>query len=272
MKSVDVTRGVQEEARGWNLECTPSTLALDAYKFTGVLVVRGLIERSTAEAIAEDWKSVAWNDVGKRRLDYNPVNSVVLPESFVTFTRSSIFVHLLAPLFGSPTGLFNRRIVAKDDSYSGDVFLHQDSCYQRGTLNKVSVFVAFSDVSENSGGLEFWLGTHRFGYLGDAGEIDGSLLPSPWPTVSPILSAGDAVIMNSSCWHRSGPNVSGEPRILGDIHYQSADDASSREVIWPDKWNPQSSVVLSDSPTMLSRGRISTIQDLSAKLSQFEMK
>ena len=264
--TTDVAIEIRNQATGWDLDCDPLCLDPEALKAAGVLIIRNLLPTTSAEKLAADWKSVAWDSSGLRPLDYNPVNSTALPESFVEFTRSATVFDLLTPLFGSPLGLFNRRIVAKDASFSGDVFLHQDAGYQRGTLDKVSLFVALSDVSEHSGGLEFWLGTHRFGYLGDAGAIDGSLLPQPWPTISPILRAGDAVIMNSACWHQSGPNTSGEPRIIADIHYQAGSDASSREVIWRDYWAPQTSPVLSDSPSLFSRSRVTTIQDLDAKL------
>jgi len=266
----DMTLVIRDEAQGWNLECTPDELDLAALMATGVLVVRGLVSRHRAESLADDWKALAWDADGRRALDYNPVNSVELPDSFVAFTRTSTFTDLLSPIFGEPIGLFNRRVVAKDASYNGDVFLHQDSCYQRGGLDKVSVFVALSKVSETSGGLDFWLGTHRFGYLGDAGAIDGSCLPNPWPIISPTLAPGDAVIMNSSCWHQSGPNTSGSPRIIADIHYQPGSDASSRELIWSDRWVAQSSIVLSDSTSVFARSRTLTIQDLDAKLKRME--
>jgi hypothetical protein len=268
--AVSAVERIKSEASGRDLESQTHALNLDTFRATGVLVIRSFISPVQANQLAEDWKTVAWDEHGVRKLDYNPVNSTVLPESLVDFTRSPVVVDLLEPLFGTPVGLFNRRVVAKDASYEGDVFLHQDSGYHKGTLDKVSLFVALTPVTETSGGLEFWLGTHRFGFLGDAGAIDGSILPPDWPRATPLMAPGDAVIMDSRLWHGSGPNTSGEPRVIADLHYQAGWDASSRELLWRDHWEAQESLVLSDSVSLLSRGRLTTIRELDARIKVLE--
>lgn len=270
MNSVDAIQRIKSGATGWSLECAPRSLNLQAFAATGVLVVRNLVPRDSANRFVDDWKALAWDENGARALDHNPVSSSAIPQSVLDFSRSDAIVDLLEPVFGSPIGLFDRKVLAKDASYEGDVFLHQDACYQKGTLSKATVFLALTEVAADSGGLELWLGTHRFGYLGDAGEIDSSVLPDDWPRLIPVLEPGDAVLMNCALWHESGPNTSGKPRIIAAQTYQDGYDASSAEIIWRGRWAHQVSPLSADKASVLTRGRISTILRLQARVDELE--
>lgn len=83
-----------------------------------------------------------------------------------------------------------------------------------------------SVVSAENGGMAFYPGTHQFGYLGDAGEINPRIVDADWPVVSPTLAPGDVVLMHSLTWHESGTHNNGPDRIMADIIYQPADDPS----------------------------------------------
>jgi hypothetical protein len=98
-------------------------------------------------------------------------------------------------------------------------------------MNKLSAFIPLSSVTPENGALTFFPGTHRLGYLGDAGEINPDILDSDWPTICPSLEPGDVVFMNSLTWHQSGPHTGGEDRIMADIIYQPADDPSCSEIV-----------------------------------------
>ena len=74
-------------------------------------------------------------------------------------------------------------------------------------------------------------GTHRFGYLGDAGSINAEVPPSVWPVITPELEPGDFMLMRFLTWHGSGPFVSGDERVMTDFIYQPASDPSTREVV-----------------------------------------
>ncbi|HEX3638537.1 MAG TPA: phytanoyl-CoA dioxygenase family protein, partial [Paraburkholderia sp.] len=134
-------------------------------------------------------------------------------------------------IFGEHVALYNHRFVIKDKFSSSKVFLHQDSCYHLGNHNKCSLFVPLSAVDPDNGGMSFHLGSHRLGSLGDAGEINPESFEIKWPKVTPELQPGDFVIMNSSLWHESGPNVSGVNRIMADIIVQPADDPTGKALL-----------------------------------------
>ena len=96
---------------------------------------------------------------------------------------------------------------------------------------KASFFVPLSYAGKKNGGLTFYPGTHKYGYLGDAGEIDSDAFPEKWPQFTPELEPGDIAIMNSLLWHKSGINEAGIDRIVADIIYQPANDPSSKELL-----------------------------------------
>lgn len=119
--------------------------------------------------------------------------------------------------------VYNFRLVVKDKHAENAVFLHQDCGYHIGSMPKLSAFVALSEVTPKNGGMVFWLGTHKFGYLGDVGEIDRKHLKGR-DAIWPVLAPGDVVLMHSALWHESGPKVSGPDRVMADIIYQRGDD------------------------------------------------
>jgi ectoine hydroxylase-related dioxygenase (phytanoyl-CoA dioxygenase family) len=107
--------------------------------------------------------------------------------------------------------------VAKLDTNENNVFLHQDSSYHFGSDQKYSIFIPLTDCRIDNGGLIFIPGSHKFGFMGDAGALN-DIYPEGLTLVSPELSVGDLLVMNSHMWHKSRTNVSGEPRIYFDIH------------------------------------------------------
>lgn len=131
---------------------------------------------------------------------------------------------LAGEALGCGPHLYNFRLVVKDKSSFNAVFLHQDVGYHIGTMPKLSAFVALSEVTPGNGGMTFWLGTHKYGYLGDVGEIDRKHIPQGCVSICPILAPGDIVLMHSALWHESGPKLTAPDRIMADIIYQRADD------------------------------------------------
>jgi len=127
--------------------------------------------------------------------------------------------------------LYNHRFVIKDKYSPGEIFLHHDYCYHLGLPNKTSFFVPLSYAGKKNGALSYYLGTHKYGYLGDAGEINPDSFNEKWPEVTPELQPGDFAIMNSLLWHKSGVNEAGIDRIVADIIYQPANDPSGKELL-----------------------------------------
>jgi ectoine hydroxylase-related dioxygenase (phytanoyl-CoA dioxygenase family) len=207
------------------------------FKQTGVFIVRGAIPA----AVVQEWQQ-EWGNFYESRLrdgrDVNRSNPVALneqlPDRLKHMYREPVFANTLKPLFGEHIALYNHRFVIKDKYSPNSVFLHQDSCYHLGSLNKCSVFTPLSHVDKDNGGMVFHVGSHRLGFLGDAGEINPASFKFKWPKLAPDLNPGDFVIMNSALWHESGPNVSGIDRILADTIMQPADDPTGEELICGD--------------------------------------
>ena len=161
----------------------------------------------------------------------NPVEIKELPDELYQLSRNPKLLELLEPVFGENIGLYQKRFVVKDSSSVNPVILHQDSGYHVGTFDKASMFLALKKVNRENGGMYLYPGTHRFGYLGDAGSINAEVLPSNWPVITPELEPGDFMLMRSLTWHGSGPFVSGDERVMTDFIYQPASDPSTREVV-----------------------------------------
>ena len=207
------------------------------FKKTGIAIVRQAVPQ---QQMAE-WTSI-WDQHRKKTLGAirtlenvnNPVEIKKLPQELLDISRNGHIVDHLKPVFGESIGLFHKRFVVKDASSKGAVILHQDSGYHVGSFEKASMFLALKPVSESNGAMYLFPGTHRFGYLGDAGAINKDVLPENWPVVTPSLEPGDFMLMNSLTWHGSVPFVEGDERVMTDFIYQPASDPSTIETVCGD--------------------------------------
>jgi len=204
------------------------------YAETGFFILRQAIGKD----VVARWQQ-AWHDFHAAQLsqgrNVNRANPVALteelPDVLGKMYREPVFIDTVKQIFGEHVALFNHRFVIKDEHSSGKVFLHQDSCYHLGNLNKCSLFVPLSIANEGNGGMTFHAGSHKLGYLGDAGEINPEAFDIRWPKVTPELHPGDFIVMNSALWHESGPNKNGVHRILADMIMQPADDPTGKELL-----------------------------------------
>ena len=210
----------------------------------------------------------AWEEFAKkqREVRWNPVEVVgpFPPELEATY-RDDELLDCASAIMGSDIALYNFRFVVKDKDASGPVFLHQDSGYHVGQLNKMSAFVALTPVNRSNGGLVFYPGTHRFGYLGDTGEINTGLVDIT--PVCPEMEPGDVVFMHSSTWHESGPNVSGDDRVLADIILQPTTDPSGIALL-RGKWHCEPRAFLRRGDVVFKWSRSSRLRELQAKVTQ----
>ena len=240
---------------------------LEVFKESGVFVVRNAIPKDKLEQWQSHWKAYYESDIGKRRkpeYEYNKVEVKDIPEPLAAIHRESCFLDIVEQLFGPNIGLFNKRFVVKDSLSRGSVFLHQDTCYQFGGVAKASIFAALFDANPENGGLAFHLGTHKFGYLGDAGEIRDDLLPEDWPVVHPRLNAGDLAVMNSLTWHGSPPHSSGNDRVMTDFIYQDAEDFSTVEVVRGNAEIEPNFLNRSREDCLFKRSRVTRLKELQA--------
>lgn len=206
---------------------------LDIYRQAGVFVIRGLIPPAIMAGWQQEWRDFQASKLQDRKVNKaNPVDlAEALPGGLATLYKEPLLIALMQQIYGENVGLFGHRFVIKDKFSRDKVFLHQDSCYQIGTLNKCSLFVPLSVADKDNGAMMFHLGSHRLGFLGDAGEIDLDAFDMQWPVATPALEPGDVAVMDSHVWHASWPNTNGVDRILAQITVQPADDPSSLELV-----------------------------------------
>ena len=169
----------------------------------------------------------------KRKINkFNPAELLNdIPKEIFAIVKDKKIINIVKKVVGKDIGLFRARIMLKDKFSERKVHLHEDFSYQIGFQNKMSLFMALSPINKKNGALTFYSGTHKFGYLGDAGEINNNLLDRNWHSFSPNMSPGDIIVMNSSTWHKSGKRTSNENRVLTDFIYQPAADYSTKKII-----------------------------------------
>lgn len=138
------------------------------------------------------------------------------------------FRRVSAALFPGGAGVYKIRILKKDAEDTKPVFLHQDFGYEYGSIDRYSLFIPLTPCSVENGALTFIPGSHRFGYLGDAGAIRDSVVPSDLERLTPAVNPGDIVIMNTCTWHQSGANEARTERVYYDIRVNSAEDPACK--------------------------------------------
>jgi hypothetical protein len=207
-------------------------LAPSEYTKAGACVVRKLVEGSELASLLEAWTHFSSERLRHREVDpFNPVVvTEVAPDALSDIHRMPPLLDLMAGIYPD-LALYGQRFMVKDQRSRGPVFLHQDFGYDHGWPEKTSLFLALSPVNAENGGLILYPGTHAFGYLGDAGEIDAAAFEGQWSSVCPSLEPGDAVLMHECLWHASHPHSSGPDRVLVQVTYQPASDPSSAALL-----------------------------------------
>jgi hypothetical protein len=209
----------------------------DVYNKSGAFIIRDFISKEKIKELQDVWVSY-YGDIiknGGRKIDNNNFVNFKdeLPLEILNFWKSDYIKNLSKMIYGENVALYHNRILIKDKKTNHDVFLHQDYCYHLGFPNKSNLFIPLFDYTEEHGILSLYLGTHQYGYLGDAGEIDKTKF-FPWKKITPKINSGDVIIMNSCLWHESGPNNGDIDRVMFDIIIQPSDDPSGAQLICGD--------------------------------------
>ncbi len=207
-----------------------TTLDWDVLGDLGFFILRGVLPQDVAARYKAEYdRYKASPDFDRTPLHLTEVK-VDLRHAMAGILKEPAFVQLAAQFFGGNVGLYNIRLVKKDATDVAPVFLHQDIGYQYGSFQRYSLFVPLTACNEANGGLTFYPGTHKFGYLGDAGglhDVAPAALLRPTPSVMP----GDVIVMDSALWHCSGPNQTQAERVYYDLHINAADDPASRTTL-----------------------------------------
>jgi ectoine hydroxylase-related dioxygenase (phytanoyl-CoA dioxygenase family) len=203
------------------------TLDHQVLNFLGVFIVKNAFKPATIDSYASTYfKELNGPELERNSMHLtevkihaqNRLNDIVLePE----------FQNIAATFFQGNVGTDFIRVVKKDRTNVQPVFLHQDTCYQVGGFDRYSLFIPLTPCNFDNGGLVLYLGTHHFGYLGDAGEIS-DVLPSGYPKICPNLIPGDALIMHSATWHESPENKTLSDRVYLEAHIQDSNDPTTK--------------------------------------------
>jgi len=243
------------------------------FRKVGIFIIRQAIPKKKLKKWMDAWAEYYEAELsGGRRINrFNPV-SVELegkaPPILANIHKSKEILDIVEQAFGPNLALYYQRFVIKDKYRKSDVFLHNDFPYHFGWPYKASAFIALSNIDKSNGKLYFYPGTHQFGYLSDAGELDPSVLGENWPIISPDLAPGDVVLMDSSIWHGSYPYVDGVDRVFADIIYQPADDPSGISLL-RGKWQTEI-FIAQDKTKIFKRSRSTKMLEMQNRLDKLE--
>jgi len=239
-----------------------------SFQDDGYYLARSVIHPVTVQAWADLYRSLADEN---RVPEYNPVaiNQPQLQPLLSIIARNFDLLDVVQEIWGPNIALYNQRFVVKDKHSRGPVMWHQDTPYHIGFMNKCSAFVALSESSQRNGGLQLMRGTHKYGYLGDAGEINTDCKPDGCWISEHEMKPGDVLFMHSACWHCSPPHMDGPDRILADIIYQPADDPSGKELL-RGEWKTHDRISEEMREKLFVRSRSMRLKELQTKLDEYE--
>ena len=244
-------------------------LSVDVYRQTGFFVVRRVIPQDQIRGWQLEWERFYTEKLANNR-NVDPYNPVMvheqLPPKLAEIHKCPQLLDVMQQVYPD-LALFMQRIVIKDRTSRKAVFVHQDFCYDYGWPEKTTVFIPLSVSNKDNGGISFYPGTHHFGYLGDAGEINTEILSRDWPLVCPLLEPGDIALLHTCAWHCSPPPVSGPDRILVQATFEPASDPSA-VVLLRGKWQRRFGLHGIPREKFFLRSRSSRLRDLQAQVGE----
>lgn len=235
----------------------------------GFFLLKGGLGKANADRYQNTFRDLLANGTLKRSAfhsteikishvaDFDDIGS--LPE------MQSVWPHF----FDGKVGTSFKRLLSKTEDSPAPVILHQDICYQYGDTEQYSFFMALTDCGHTNGGLKFYPGTHKLGYLGDAGELDPKVLPKGLPVCDPEMEPGDVVIMHSALWHFSDAFISGNERIYIELHVLSAESPFSRETLHGPEgtgWKVEYDPVMREEASFFKRSRSQNLREARAEI------
>ena len=240
---------------------------LDLLEEAGCFVVRDVIETSVVEKCLEHYQELQLRQ--HENPDAHPTEvRLHRPDNFSMLLEHPGVVSIASKIFDGSVGWDFIRLVRKDEAHPNPVFLHQDFCYQLGWGRQFSLFIALTPNHPENGGLHVHLGTHKLGYLGDAGELNRQALPEGLPVLKPILSSGDVLVMHSAAWHESGPNVDGTDRVYFELHLVPGENPYGQGAICGElnqPWKFEGSMIDRDHEQLFSNSRTQKLKYLYAE-------
>jgi hypothetical protein len=200
----------------------------DVLDFLGVFVLKNAFKKETIDF----YSSAYFKKDGLEKVPFHLTQVQVNPNHVLNgIIKEAAFLEIVSDFFNGNVGNDCVRIFKKDSTDTKPVFLHQDISYMMGGFERYSLFISLSDCDAENGSLIAYPGTHHFGYLGDAGEISESILPTNYPKIVTNTKAGDIFIMHSAVWHGSPENKNLKDRVYLEVKIQDANDSTTRNVL-----------------------------------------
>lgn len=200
---------------------------LSVIQFLGVFVLK----RAFSTALIRKYADAYFEDLNSEKLKRKPFHLTEITLNEDHFLRHIVkekeFVSIVSAFFDGNVGVDFIRVVKKDKVDTRPVFCHQDTCYQIGGFERYSLFIPLTKCNFENGGLTVYPGTHNFGSLGDAGEIE-NILPVNYPQIQTDVEPGDVFVMHSATWHQSPENVSLSERVYLEVHIQHIDEPTTK--------------------------------------------
>jgi hypothetical protein len=221
---------------------SPAELA--EYRQDGFLVCRGLFDRAEVDELRRATDEIqAWPELPgvwmvygeqslqepRRRLINRIENFYPHHPGFKAVFDGDKLLGRVSDLLGEPAVLFKDKINFKLPG-GGGFEPHQDQQAGWSTYAPlfVTVLVAIDDATEANGCLELAAGHHTRGLIGrEWAPLSAEDLRGVEFTAYPT-APGDAVFFDSFVPHRSGPNLSPEPRRVLYVTYNRLADGDHR--------------------------------------------
>jgi ectoine hydroxylase-related dioxygenase (phytanoyl-CoA dioxygenase family) len=226
------------------------TVDLDVLKFSGVFVLKNAFSKNTIEKYAKTYFS---GDGLNRTMLHLTEVKFDDQHDLTKIISEPEFINIASQFFNGNVGNNSIRIIKKDNVDVKPVFLHQDICYEIGSLEKYSFFIPLTHCNPDNGSLILYLGTQHFGYLGEAGEIDPNILPKAYPKVVSNTQPGDVIVMHSSVWHESPTNKTLTDRVYLQVNIQDANCSTTKNVICGERTSEWSNLLTVDEIFLNSR-------------------
>ncbi|MEW6688182.1 MAG: phytanoyl-CoA dioxygenase family protein [Pseudomonadota bacterium] len=157
-------------------------------------------------------------------------------EPLAAFLSGGSLLALVESVLGEPAVLFKEKVNFKLPG-GGGFEPHQD--IQPGWDDYapyfLSVAVALDEATAENGCLELAPGQHRRGWLGERWKPLTPQQTAGMRFAAVEMAPGDAVLFDCFVPHRSGPNLSGQPRRVLYATYNRARDGDHRERYFADK-------------------------------------
>ncbi len=234
------------------------TLDFEILKFLGVFVLKNPFSKK----ILDFYISAYFKDkaILERQPHHLTLVNTVHDHDLNKILLEPEITKIVSGFFDGNVGSDYVNIFRKDEHDTKPVFLHQDSSYLLGNFEKYSLFISLTECYKENGGLVVYPGTHHYGHLGDAGDIDADILPSGYPKIEVDTNPGDILIMHSAIWHESPENIDLTERVYLEMKIRDANDSSTKNVICGHRVSEWSNTLAIDS--IFKNSRTQRLRDL----------